>query len=347
MSQRNHFLERIMANTDPLRTRVSEAVDAADREDGIVDGFNVPLDAAARALSAKVKIPMARRLVAFMSMAGVPGRYLNAEEAEGGILAATDMLRKKASVRKAFLDLYNAMATAKGYATPDDKPVQEAVEDEDGDLKKGNYMQRLFSEVMIELGLPGTLTTATAPATVQAGLLKTATQIADDAALERALRTLAMRLGIKSADVNSKVSEDIDDDERAGYYVSQYNTKSGLDRIVAGPFKSEDRADARADKLGGIDAGFEVIYRDGLEARRTDEAVEVGQDEFAQEIVGLVTALGVPEEILNLRRPQLIQALRKRKMSLKNRATVLTRMRVLKDIIDKNTVQQGQGDEEK
>lgn len=369
MSFEQTFLESILADsaTHYDRKRISEAVSPDDREDGIVDGFNIPLDAQARALSAKVKMPIARRLVSLFSMSGVPGRYLNAEEAEGSILAATDMLRKKATTRKAFLDFYNALATTKGYATPEDKgalgeaknhlgdteyqtyaawkraakvidpnvwfegdkdigqamtganpfvkgksmaigewdgekgsifttakedvaklksKIKEAVGDEDdtsagpGKAKRGNYMQKLFSEVLIELGLPGSLTTATAAPAVQAGLLKTSAQIADDAGLERALRTLALRMGIKADDVQSKVSE----------------------------------------------------------------AVEVGQDVFANEVVNLAVSLGIPEAILNLRRPQLIQALRAKKMSLKNRATIQTRMRQLQDIINKNTVEAGKGD---
>ena len=66
MSLKQTYLEKFLKGP----STISEAVDPADREDGIVDGLNVPLDAQARALSAKVKLPMAKRLVALFIYLG-------------------------------------------------------------------------------------------------------------------------------------------------------------------------------------------------------------------------------------------------------------------------------------
>lgn len=280
----------------PLTFKESSVEDAQDREDGLADGFTIPLDAQARALSNKVKLPLAKRLVALFSMAGVPGRYLNAEDSEGTILAATDMLRKRATIRKAFLEFYEKLANAKGYAVP---VVGESVsrrrhnikESEFGDgivAKRGQFLNKLFATVLIELGLPEALVGVTAPTAVQTGLLQTADLIDQDSSLDRALRTLALRMGIKMDDVQAGVHE----------------------------------------------------------SRKVSEAVEVGQDEFTNEIVTLVTSLGIPEDILNLRRPQLVKALRQRKRTLRNRASIQMMMGRLNRLLADNTSQNAQDDEE-
>lgn len=280
MNYKDNLLSRLMENTDP--TRVSEAAHE-DRQDSLADGFNIPLDAQARALSSRVKMPVARRIVALFSMAGVPGRYLAGEDAEGGILAATDMLRKKVSTRKAFIDFYSALATANGFAVEKSAPaVEEAKEN-----KKGNYIQKLFTTVLISLGLPENLAGVTAPGAVQAGLQKTARQIEEDGGLERALRLLALRLGIKGDEV-----------------------------------------------------------RDGVQNESVTEAFDPGSDEFMTAIVQLVEALGIPGDVLERRKPQVIKALRQRKLELRNRAAILTQIRRLMIVIDNNVAKDGKGDAE-
>jgi hypothetical protein len=280
MNYKDNLLSRLMENTDP--TRVSEAA-PEDRQDGLADGFNIPLDAQARALSSRVKMPVARRIVALFSMAGVPGRYLAGEDAEGGILAATDMLRKKVSTRKAFIDFYSALATANGFAVEKSAPAVEEAEEN----KKGNYIQKLFTTVLISLGLPENLAGVTAPGAVQAGLQKTARQIEEDGGLERALRLLALRLGIKGDEV-----------------------------------------------------------RDGVQNESVTEAFDPGSDEFMTAIVQLVEALGIPGDVLERRKPQVVKALRQRKLELRNRAAILTQIRRLMNVIDNNVAKDGKGDAE-
>lgn len=268
------YRERFLKSTSITE---SSASDAQDREDGLADGFSIPMDAQARALSNKVKLPLAKRLVALFTMAGVPGRYLNAEDAEGTILAATDMLRKRATIRKAFLDFYEKFATANGYAVPVTESFGDGVV-----AKRGQYLNKLFATVLIELGLPESLVGVTAPTAVQTGLLRSGDMIDQDSGLERALRTLALRMGIKMDDIQAGVQE-------------------------------------------------------SRKPRKVSEAVEVGQDEFMNDIVNLVINLGIPEEILNLRRPQLIKALRTRRQTLRNRATIQTMMGRLNRLLTDNT----------
>ena len=90
----------------------------------------------------------------------------------------------------------------------------------------------------------------------------------------------------------------------------------------------------------------EVFVTKKVPTELLKEAVEVGQDEFMNEVVAMITALGVPEDILNLRRAQLIKALRERKLTLRNRAQVQMFMRRLSDVITKNTVQRGNSETE-
>jgi hypothetical protein len=278
-------------------------------------------------------------------MAGVPGRYLAGEDAEGGILAATDMLRKKVSTRKAFIDFYSALATANGFAVEKSAPAVEEAEEN----KKGNYIQKLFTTVLISLGLPENLAGVTAPGAVQAGLQKTARQIEEDGGLERALRLLALRLGIKGDEVRDGVQNESFRDEPIegeGYYVVKF-TSSGREVEVEGPLETETEARKIADRLGGDERGYGIAYKTDYEIRRKlGEAFDPGSDEFMTAITQLVEALGIPGDVLERRKPQVVKALRQRKLELRNRAAILTQIRRLMNVIDNNVAKDGKGDAE-
>lgn len=346
------FLERVLQ-------------EAAEDRDGVKDGFSIPLDSQARALTAKLKLPLAKRLIAFHVMCGVPGRYLNTEDVESAVAKAADMLRKKVAVRRAFITLYEDLANAKGFIIPtevkedlteaedvknigivlmkgdkllgwyvaDDEEVTKrksraarysrkaALSDlkllnhqwdlnpgekfvvmpldeelTEAKQKRGSFIQKLLETVLVELGLPETLITTTGPAVVGTGIYHTAELIEQDSKLERDLRLLATRLGVKANDVQGSVAE-------------------------------EEELD---------DAG-EIIQ----------EAVNLGlNDDFAKAVVSLASALGVPDAVLTSRRPQLIQGLRQRKASLRNRTQVMTLMTRLENLISKNTVAAGGQPEE-
>ncbi len=319
--------------------------EAADT-DGINDNFNIQLDSQTRSLAAKMRLPLEKRLVAFHFMCGVPGRYLNSEDVVASISDAADMLRKRVSVRRAFSTLYEALATAKGLTLPatngavkEEKRTRDVVEGEIEELskkiiqlgkdgargsliaplekkvaqlrrelelvkeglvheavrKRGSFMQKLLETVMTKLGLPDALTSSSGPSAVGTGLYRTAKLIEEDAGLERALRMLATRLGVKPSDAAAPV---------------------------------EDDASVKEDVA-------------------LDEVMNLGaHDEYAEAVLALVAALGIPDTVLASRRSQLIQGLRQKKQSLRNRAQVMLAMERLVSIVERNTVQRGEKPEQ-
>lgn len=478
-------------------TRFLSRLQEAEDRDGVKDGFNIPLDSQARALAAKLKLPLAKRLVAFHVMAGVPGRYLNAEDAEGTISAAADMLRKRVSVRRAFTDLYDGLANAKGYAVPqetneslnedydpkgsmkwaqqlaakiksefnvsvDTKQAEDgsvtvtanqghlaqsdsgsssitmknfndlidadfrsarskgnffsqprgasftvgvkagAVAEErvyEGKQKRGSFIQKLFETVLVELGLPQSLVTTSGPTAVGTGLYRTAQLIEEDGSLERALRLLATRIGIKQSDAAQTVEEafftkntgkmdkdkaikkarairDIlgsggghaqvnDSGDKAWIQIkADKDNKEKIERILAEDELSEKKKAPMLGKKAGLDKLGKETSDEKESKKKTkglgeglsrlaamSEAVDVGNDDFAEAVVGLVIALGIPEDLIQRRKTQVIQALRQKKATLKSRQQVLTMIGRLQTIITNNTVekngqqQQQQNDE--
>lgn len=371
---------------------MSEAAAAEDR-DGVKDGFNIPLDSQARAMAAKLKLPFAKRLVAFHFMCGVPGRYMNTAESTDAIAGAADMLRKKVAVRRAFTTLYEGLAAAKGFNIPSEDgavkeslsaaqkkavlkdfkewtggfgpdevtkgrintyvkssmdskldagdvkeyltSLSEGVDLSEAKAKRGSFIQKLLESVLVELGLPSNLVTTTGPSAVGTGIYKTAETIEQDSGLERSLRVLAQRMGIKSGDAMQPVEEALSEAKEEGWYVENDKNKA-----VAGPM-SETAAKKKCQSLGGDEKGFTVSYVSDYSARRqkekTNEAVDVGNDPYAQAVTALVSALGIPDDVLQRRRTQIVQALRQRKATLNGRPQIMTLMQRLVDMIAKNT----------
>uniref|UniRef100_UPI0038910D8D hypothetical protein n=1 Tax=Acinetobacter sp. TaxID=472 RepID=UPI0038910D8D len=254
--------------------RVLNEADASDDRDGVKDGFNIPLDSQSRALAAKLKLPFAKRLIAFHFMCGIPGRFMNSAETADAIAGAADMLRKKVAVRRAFVTLYQGLAAAKGYNIPtEDGQVQESHLGE-AKNKRGGFIQKLLESVLMALGVPGELVSTSGPSAVGAGIYQTSQMIEQDSSLERALRLLAARLDIRGDDAQSQI----------------------------------------------------------------EEAIDVGNDEFAQAVVALVSALGIPDDVLERRRQPILMALRRKRATIRNRGQVMTMMGRLSDLIQKNTV---------
>ena len=185
--------------------------EASEDRDGVKDGFNIPLDSQQRALAAKMKLPFAKRLVAFHAMVGIPGRYLNTKEVETGLIAATDMIRKQVQVRRAFQTLYTGLASAKGFNIPEDDVVKEDYEMLDEAVsKRGDAIQKLFGTVLVKLGLPESFITTSGPSAIGLPMRRTSKLIGENSDLERALRLLATRLGIKPADAQKQIEEAVD-----------------------------------------------------------------------------------------------------------------------------------------
>jgi hypothetical protein len=329
--------EKVMTIGKQFLERVLNEADGEDR-DGVKDGFNIPLDSQARAMAAKQKLPWAKRLVAFHFMCGVPGRYMNSPEVSETISSAADMLRKKVAVRRAFSTLYEALGAAKGYTLQADDaaaPVKESKIDE-AKAKRGSFIQKLLESVLVELGLPETLVVTSGPAAVGTGIYRTAELIEQDSTMERALRLLATRMGIKGQDAMEPVEE------------SRFNNLSSM---------TEGLSDELVSKLERKAKGADEVSHEGKNYRRAGpktpvsspgkwkevkvkavkEAVDVGNDQFAQAVTSLVSALGIPDDVLNRRRTQIVQALREKKASLGNRAQILTLMTRLQDLITKST----------
>lgn len=289
--------EKEMTVGSKFLARVLEEASAEDK-DGVQDGFNIPLDSQARALIGKLKLPLAKRLVAFYVMVGIPGRYLNTEDVQGAVLEAADMLRKRVAVRRAFLSLYEGLAAAKNFNLPQ-AATNEAIElvDEakaDSKQKRGSFIQKLLETVMIELGLPESLVVTSGPAAVGVGIYRTAELIEQDSNLERALRLLATRMGIRQTEATAAVQEDKNEDFKW--------TLTGLTKDI----------------------------------EKIDEAIDVGEDDFSTAVVGLVAALGIPDDVLQRRRTQIVQALRQKRNSLRNRAQVLTMIGRLQALLERN-----------
>ena len=71
------------------------------------------------------------------------------------------------------------------------------------------------------------------------------------------------------------------------------------------------------------------------EGEKLKEAIDVGTDDFASAIVGLIADLGIPDQVLQMRRAQIVKALREKKMNQTNRAEVLRKIQILRDAIAK------------
>lgn len=355
--------QRLRSDAKELEREMKSQINEADGEDndGVKDGFNIPLDSQARAMAAKQKLPWAKRLVAFHFMCGIPGRYMNTSEVSDAIAGAADMLRKKVAVRRAFSTLYEGLANTKGFTIQ--KDVAEDIEiDEvtytraqvnEARAKRGSFIQKLLESVMVELGLPESLIVTTGPAVVGVGIYNTAELIEQDSTLERSLRLLATRMGIRGQDAMEPVDEakkEPKPPKDKGEPIEVRGVKGMNSKPWSKKFKSQEEMEKWMDKYGdditvhaySTDRVFEADERfsklSALATREIDEAVDVGNDDFAQAVTGLIAALGIPDDILNRRRTQVVQALRQKKAALRNRAQVLTMIGRLMDILKKNEV---------
>jgi len=246
--------------------------------------------------------------------------------------------------------LQAAIDTAMGKLA---KLNEEAEQITEAKAKRGSFIQKLLESVLIELGLPEALVVTTGPAAVGTGIYKTAELIEQDSTLERALRLLATRMGIKGQDAQAPIQEakkpKLPKDKEAAIEVR------GVKGMKSTPFSKKFKNQAAmetwmdkngeditvhaysTDRVNESDARFSQLS--ALSAAKVEEAVDVGNDDYAQAVTALVDALGIPADILERRRTQVVQALRKKKASLRNRAQILTMIGRLMDIIAKGTAE--------
>lgn len=186
----------------------AEKMMEANELDGVRDGFNIPLDAQYTMLVTRLKRPIEKKLVAFFALTGIPGRFIvNVEGIEDNVRAAADMLRKNVSVRRAFDEFYALLASTKGM---NDMKVTESAS------KRGSYLQKKFETILIALGMPEQIVSATGPSVTSPMLFKVAKLIDTNAGLEAAMNKLALRLGVHSQEVNAMVGENLKEEIDVG-----------------------------------------------------------------------------------------------------------------------------------
>lgn len=183
--------------------RRKEKLNESDDVDGIRDGMNIPMDSQYSLLAMRLKRPLEKKLIAFFSMTGIPGRYvINVDGIDDAIRESADMLRKNMSVRRAFDEFYMLLAQAKGFS-----PASKVAEAAAPASKRGTYLQKKFETILIALGMPEQLVSSTGPAVASPMLFRVAKIIDTNPGLESALNKLAMRLGLHSSDVEMPVAE--------------------------------------------------------------------------------------------------------------------------------------------
>jgi hypothetical protein len=309
--------------------RLAEAND----NDGIKDGLNIPLDSQQRMLVSRLKRPIEKKIVGLFAMTGIFGRLLNTPEAEDGIIAAADFLRKNRSAKMAFDAFYTGLGKAKGLAPT----VQEAK------LKRGSFLQKKFETVLTALGLPADLVATDGPGVIAPVLFKTTKVIDSDGALRTALNKLALRLGVSSSDAMEPLKEAINGVKAIDFSPAQWHEF----------FKDvEDTTDAEfADQEYLVDRILTVIENEDAEisvdkakelakkisSLALNEEVNVGNDDFFEGVIALALALGIPEKNLQFQRPTLMSSLRAKKLALMNRGMIQQRMAALTQMLSKAT----------
>lgn len=192
-----------MSIGDKFLTRV--LAEAKEDRDGVVDGYDIRLDAQQQAMAQKLRSPLPKKIIQLFSVIGIPGNKLNSAGAEESVSEASEMLRANLSVRRAFTTFFDLMATAYGKKiSAEPEAVQEAK------LKRGNYLQKQLETVLVKLGLPEALVSTTGPGVVGSALYRASKMVEDSADLKAALRLLAVRMGIKPADAMAPLEEAVD-----------------------------------------------------------------------------------------------------------------------------------------
>jgi hypothetical protein len=174
-----------------------------DDVDGVRDGMNIPMDSQYSLLAMRLKRPVEKKIVAFFSMTGIPGRYvINVDGVDDAIRSSADMLRKNMSVRRAFDEFYMLLAQAKGFSA-----IEKVSESDGTSAKRGTYLQKKFETILIALGMPEQLVSSSGPSVTSPMLFRVAKLIDSNQGLESALNNLALRLGLHSADIDMQVGE--------------------------------------------------------------------------------------------------------------------------------------------
>lgn len=133
----------------------------------------------------------ADKIAEVLNMVGVPGMYLNKPEVRESVIEAAQDLRTKPARVAAFLSMHQALATFHG--------VQPIVEAKEEDLE-GQGFQQLVEEIMISLGIPEEMVTASAKPAIRSGIRRTVTMLKTDTAVRTAVLYYAKMAKIRLHD---------------------------------------------------------------------------------------------------------------------------------------------------
>ena len=350
--------EKNMTIGSRFLTRVLAEASKEDR-DGTKDGFNIEMDNQARALAGKLKLPFARRLITFMWMSGVPGRYLNNEEVEAGIMSATDMLRKKVSVRRAFIALYDGLATAKGYAIP--KEGDEALKEAKSDAKRlaaqdpekimkakepvkkakkaladhkkhydgGTGMREKELQAEIDKAM------AKLQKLTEEVELDEATRQKRGSFIQKLFETVLVALGLPESMITttgpSAVGTGI---YRTAELIEQNSDLEQALRLLATRLGIRP---SEAQKPVGESYGWKLS---GLAKEPLDEAADLGNTAYAEAVARLVESLGIPDTVFGGgRETSTRRAVIEKSRNMRNRTQVITMIGRLQSLLDANSAQ--------
>lgn len=170
----------------------------------------------------RMKRPYDKKIVQFFDLLGIPGRYVRGEEGlEDSIRAGGDILRRAGRKQSLFNQFFDELSSAGGK-------IAEA--------KKGSRLQKILETVAVALGFPASLVSSgEAPGPLNTIFRRAAANIEADGNLEATLIAFAKALGITAKQVNEA--------KEKKHYIQSNGSN------IAGPFDSEDEAEAYLDKL--------------------------------------------------------------------------------------------------
>lgn len=122
-----------------------------------------------------------------------------------------------------------------------------------------------------------------------------------------------------------------------GFPHSMVDTKS-----MPGPLNSVlARTAAKIESDASLEMALIHLVRVfGLSTAKINEDVDLGEDDFAEAVVALVSALGIPEANLNYQRGRVMQSLRAKRQTLKNRSMIVRKIQQLVALVSAESASQ-------
>lgn len=264
-------------------------------------GDEMDLDTHQKSLESKLTRPTEKRIVELAAALGIPGKFIDTAEGIEGIRAGADELRQGVSARHAFDKFYAALVGDAQGEVEEERNVDPTDNNPDQVLDEAELSSataKLLAAVIIALGVPANIVNG-GPQAVHTAMQKAAVKVEQDKHLKTSLQALARRMKVSVKDL-----DDLGDD-----------------------MELTPQAKARIEKERN------QVEKD---SNQVEEDVDVGNDPFSELAITLVKSLGVPDDILNLRRSQLVQSMRANKRNLAGRNQIQIQMQRLIDLIARN-----------